>query len=220
MKTIALILLLVPSLVLATTHFQFSVASDFTTSPIDYPKLLLEVDAAVTQGISNLYEQDGVVHAVFASDLTTAEETALHGNTTDPCGGVIGAHAFVEIKTFVRRNTEASTTQTTWKQRGQLDVYPSTGTIEVMATAEITLSSALNYVEVALVNETDDVTLASEEYRPAVAGKWRSFTSFERVTMAGTPKTFSIKYRVAPGSEGSPSASIRNVRISYREVSP
>jgi hypothetical protein len=82
---------------------QFNVAQDFPDGKVNSENLSAEVAAVITRTLKNLsfaggtpleggIHEGGTLSMTFADTLTSADETALHGDTSNPCGGLIADH--------------------------------------------------------------------------------------------------------------------------------
>lgn len=98
MKLFVLFCLLVPALAMGqTTHYSYDVASDIVAGQVDGVLLSKEISESTT--ITTRLERwsvtggsDLTLRLTFVAPLGSAEKTALDGDTTNPCGGIIGGH--------------------------------------------------------------------------------------------------------------------------------
>jgi hypothetical protein len=78
--------------------FTYSLNDDFPSGKVNSGRLAKEIqDSAITIALDKVYTIEGAtdttVYVEFKADLPAAGKTILDGDTTDPCGGLIGAHS-------------------------------------------------------------------------------------------------------------------------------
>lgn len=75
--------------------FIFNISLDIPSGKVDEGRLEIEIrdDPGIKKALDEISVTDGNLEVSFKEDLDAADETALHGDTTGPAGGVIGAHS-------------------------------------------------------------------------------------------------------------------------------
>ena len=83
---------------MAETSYNYSVNDDFPSGKINSDRLTLEIaQSAITIALKEITTVTGGddinVTIKFKNALPVADKTVLDGDTTEPCGGLIGAHS-------------------------------------------------------------------------------------------------------------------------------
>jgi len=76
---------------MAETTYTYSIADDIVAGKCDAPRLTQEIqESAITIALDRIDITGDVLGVVFKNSLPAADKTVLDGDTTDPCGGLIG----------------------------------------------------------------------------------------------------------------------------------
>jgi len=84
---------------MAETTYTYSIANDIVAGACDAPRLTLEIqESAITIALDRIDITGDELDVVFKNSLPAADKTVLDGDTTDPCGGIIGAHSGLPLE--------------------------------------------------------------------------------------------------------------------------
>jgi hypothetical protein len=76
------------------TSFQFTISTDIVSGQCDTDRLEEDIQSsAITIALDSVTTVGDTVTIEFKADLSAGEETILHGDTTGPAGGLVGAHS-------------------------------------------------------------------------------------------------------------------------------
>lgn len=76
------------------TQFVFTISTDIIAAQCDVDRLDEEIrQSAITVALDGVSTAGDTVTIDFKADLSAGEETILHGDTTGPAGGLMGAHS-------------------------------------------------------------------------------------------------------------------------------
>jgi hypothetical protein len=86
---------------MAETKYAYSISQDIVAGKEDSGRLTQEIeDSAIATALSRIDTTDDVLEVVFADALSAGDKTTLDGDTTGPCGGIIGAHSGVPLPQY------------------------------------------------------------------------------------------------------------------------
>lgn len=75
------------------TTYNFSIAGDMPGGAVNEAKLVAEIQAAaITRALDGVSVNGDVLAITFKDALTVGDETILHGDTSNPAGGLLAAH--------------------------------------------------------------------------------------------------------------------------------
>jgi hypothetical protein len=81
---------------MAETTYTYSISQDIVAGAVDPTRLAHEIDdSSIATALARIDTSGDVLDVVFVDALSAGDKTALDGDTTNPCGGIIGAHSGV-----------------------------------------------------------------------------------------------------------------------------
>jgi hypothetical protein len=81
-------------ILMASSTQTYTIATDFPSGKVNSDRLIREIRlSAIVTALDYVNVGGGEVTVKFKADLPASDKTILDGDTTDPCGGIIGAHS-------------------------------------------------------------------------------------------------------------------------------
>lgn len=81
---------------MAATKYTYSISQDIVAGACCPERLTHEIeDSSVATALQHIDTSGDVLDVWFVDALSAGDKTTLDGDTTDPCGGIIGAHSGV-----------------------------------------------------------------------------------------------------------------------------
>jgi hypothetical protein len=79
---------------MAETIYTYSISQDIVAGKEDSGRLTQEIDdSSISTALARIDTSGDVLSVVFVDALSAGDKTTLDGDTTNPCGGIIGAHS-------------------------------------------------------------------------------------------------------------------------------
>ena len=79
---------------MADTEYTYSIADDIVAGAENSDRLVHEIeDSSIVTPLLRIDTVEDALSVWFADTLSAADKTTLDGDTTDPCGGIIGNHS-------------------------------------------------------------------------------------------------------------------------------
>ncbi len=79
---------------MAATKYSYSISNDIIAGAVSLERLTNEIDdSSIATALDHLSSYDDTLDVWFADALSAGDKTTLDGDTTNPCGGIIGNHS-------------------------------------------------------------------------------------------------------------------------------
>ena len=86
---------------MAETTYTYSISQDIIAGAVDPTRLSHEIDdSSISTALARIDTSGDTLDVVFADALSAGDKTTLDGDTTNPCGGIIGNHSGIPWPQF------------------------------------------------------------------------------------------------------------------------
>jgi len=152
--------------------FNYTISEDVISGKVDSDRLIQEIGlSAITIALDGVNVNGDALTVQFKADLPAADKTLLDGDTTNPCGGIIGNHSGLplpdDVVSYVRACPTDNKNKHLFIKGVQFDAALNTDTNNDYALPEaMALQGALaevkdftdgDYVELFVLNGSDAV---------------------------------------------------------------